>query len=214
MKNQFLKSTVLLMALVLIASPLTTEAQENVPQEQCVSQAACQLKGEIRKLWTDHVMWTRLYIVSTLEGLDDQEKVLARLLENQEDIGNAFKPYYGEAAGNKLTELLKDHILLAGKVVDAAKSGNNANFERYNKEWYKNADDIADFLSKANPNLPNEELKEFLEMHLELITEDVKARLAKDWDSSIIALDKGIDHILKLADTLSNGVVKQFPNKF
>lgn len=159
-------------------------------------------------------MWTRLYIVSTLEGLDDQEKVLARLLENQEDIGNAFKPYYGEAPGNKLTELLKDHILLAGKVVDAAKSGNNANFERYNKEWYKNADDIADFLSKANPNLPNEELKEFLEMHLELITEDVKARLAKDWDSSIIALDKGIDHILKLADTLSNGVVKQFPNKF
>ncbi|WP_298473627.1 glycosyltransferase [Psychrobacillus sp. FSL K6-4046] len=214
MKNQFLKSTVLLMALVLIASPLTTEAQENVPQEQCVSQAACQLKGDIRKLWTDHVMWTRLYIVSTLEGLDDQEKVLARLLENQEDIGNAFKPYYGEAPGNKLTELLKDHILLAGKVVDAAKSGNNANFERYNKEWYKNADDIADFLSKANPNLPNEELKEFLEMHLELITEDVKARLAKDWDSSIIALDKGIDHILKLADTLSNGVVKQFPNKF
>ena len=214
MKNQFLKSTVLLMALVLIASPLTTEAQENVPQEQCVSQAACQLKGDIRKLWTDHVMWTRLYIVSTLEGLDDQEKVLARLLENQEDIGNAFKPYYGEAPGNKLTELLKDHILLAGKVVDAAKSGNNANFERYNKEWYKNADDIADFLSKANPNLPNEELKEFLEMHLELITEDVKARLAKDWDSSIIALDKGMDHILKLADTLSNGVVKQFPNKF
>lgn len=214
MRNQFLKSAVWLMALVLIASPLTTEAQENVPQEQCVSQAACQLKGEIRKLWTDHVMWTRLYIVSTLESLDDQEKVLARLLENQEDIGNAFKPYYGEAAGNKLTELLKDHILLAGKVVDAAKSGNNANFERYNKEWYKNADDIADFLSKANPNLPNEELKEFLEMHLELITEDVKARLAKDWDSSIIALDKGIDHILKLADTLSNGVVKQFPNKF
>ena len=210
MKNQFLKSTVLLMALVLIASPLTTEAQENVPQEQCVSQAACQLKGDIRKLWTDHVMWTRLYIVSTLEGLDDQEKVLARLLENQEDIGNAFKPYYGEAPGNKLTELLKDHILLAGKVVDAAKSGNNANFERYNKEWYKNADDIADFLSKANPNLPNEELKEFLEMHLELITEDVKARLAKDWDSSI----KGIDHIRKLAETLSNGVVKQVPNKF
>lgn len=214
MKKQFLKSAILLMALVLISSPLTTEAQGNVTQEQCVSQAACQLKGDIRKLWTDHVMWTRLYIVSTLDGLDDQEKVLARLLENQEDIGNAFKPYYGEAAGNKLTDLLKDHILIAGKVVDAAKSGNKADFERYNKEWDKNADDIANFLSKANPNLPNAELKNFLEMHLELITEDVTARLAKDWDASIIALDKGIVHIIELADTLSNGVVKQFPNKF
>ncbi|WP_053073717.1 hypothetical protein [Bacillus sp. LL01] len=117
-------------------------------------------------------------------------------------------------AGNKLTELLKDHILIAGKVVDAAKSDNKANLENYNKEWYKNADDIADFLNKANPHWSKVELKESLEMHLELITEDVAARLAKDWDASIVALDKGMDHIIQLADSLKNGVVKQFPDKF
>lgn len=201
------------MSIALIVSPLTTKS-ENGSQEQCFSQEACQLKGDLRKLWTEHVMWTRLYIVSALEGLDDQENVLARLLKNQEDIGNAFKTYYGEAAGDKLTALLKDHILIAGNVVDAAKRGNKADLEKYNKEWYKNADDIAEFLSKANPNWPKEELKEMLEMHLALITEDVTARLAKDWDASTVALDKGLNHIIQLADTLSNGVVKQFPNKF
>lgn len=214
MKKWVLKSAVLFMSFALIVSPLTTGAQVTVSQEQCFSQEACQLKGDLRKLWTDHVMWTRLYIVSALEGLDEQEKVLARLLENQEDIGNAFKTYYGEAAGNKLTVLLKDHILIAGQVVDAAKSGNKANLGKYNKEWIKNADDIAEFLSKANPNWSKAELQEFLEMHLELITEDVTARLSKDWDASIVALDKGIEHIIMLADTLTNGVVKQFPNKF
>lgn len=184
------------------------------PKKKRISQAACQLKGDLRKPWTDHVMWTRLYIVSALEGLDDQENVLGRLLENQEDLGDFFKTYYGEAAGNKLTELLKDHIFIAGKVVDAAKSGNKANLEKFNKEWYKNADDIADFLSKANPNWPKAELKKLLEIHLELITEDVAARLVKDWEASVDALDKGIDHIIMLADTLSNEIVKQFPKKF
>lgn len=214
MKKQFLKLVLLFMSFAMIFSPLSAEAQGNVPQEKRISQAACQLKGDLRKLWTDHVMWTRLYIVSALEGLDDQENVLARLLENQEDIGDFFKTYYGEAAGNKLTELLKDHILIAGKVVDTAKSGNKANLEKFNKEWYKNADDIADFLSKANPNWPKAELKKLLEIHLELITEDVAARLVKDWEASVDALDKGIDHIIMLADTLSNEIVKQFPKKF
>ncbi|WP_342577503.1 glycosyltransferase [Psychrobacillus sp. FSL K6-2843] len=213
MKKHSLRLALLFMSIALIVSPLTTKA-ETGSQEQCFSQEACQLKGDLRKLWTEHVMWTRLYIVSALEGLDDQENVLARLLKNQEDIGNAFKTYYGEAAGNKLTALLKDHILIAGNVVDAAKRGNKADLEKYNKEWYKNADDIAEFLSKANPNWPKAELKEMLEMHLALITEDVTARLAKDWDASIVALDKGLNHIIQLADTLSNGVVKQFPNKF
>lgn len=214
MKQRLLKLALLSMSFALIFAPFTTEAQANVPQKQCISPATCQLKGDLRKLWTDHVMWTRLYIVSALSGLNDKEHVLARLLKNQEDIGNAIKPYYGEAAGNKLTELLKDHILIAGKVVDAAKSGNKANLEKFNKEWYKNADNIADFLSKANPNWSYADLKGLLEKHLELITEDVTARLVKDWDASNAALDKGMDHIIKLADTLSSGVVKQFPNKF
>ncbi|QED49429.1 hypothetical protein [Cytobacillus dafuensis] len=214
MKKQLLKLALCLMTFAIIFSPLSTNAQANVPQGQCISPAACKLKGDLRKLWTDHVMWTRLYIVGALAGLDDKEKVLARLLQNQEDIGNAIKSYYGEEAGNKLTELLKQHILLAGKVVDAAKSGNKANFEKFNKEWYKNADDLADFLSKANPNWSKADLKRLLEMYLALITEDVTARLVKDWDASVAALDKGIDHIIKIADTLSKGIVKQFPNKF
>ncbi|NRG47278.1 glycosyltransferase [Bacillus sp. CRN 9] len=214
MNKQLLKNVLLLMSFTLLFLPLTTEAQRNDHQERSLSEEACQLKNDVRKLWFDHVMWTRLYIVSALENLEDQEEILARLLDNQEDIGNAFKPYYGEAAGNKLTELLKDHILIAGKVVDAAKTGNKANLEKYNKEWYKNADDIADFLSKANPNWPKAELKNLLDMHLNLITEDVVARLSKDWEASVVALDKGIDHIIEFADVLSNGLIKQFPEKF
>ncbi|MDQ7863446.1 hypothetical protein RCO48_27830 [Peribacillus frigoritolerans] len=99
-------------------------------------------------------MWTSNYITSaTTAGAEDQTQVLTRLLKNQEDIGNAVKPVYGEKAGNKFTDLLKEHIVIAGKIVDAAKSRNDALVKQLNKEWYKNADDITAFLSGANPYL-------------------------------------------------------------
>ncbi|WP_019243325.1 hypothetical protein [Bacillus massilioanorexius] len=140
--------------------------------------------------------------------------VLQRLLQNQTDIGNSIKPFYGEKAGNQLTKLLKEHIVLAGQVVDAAKSGNQQALNKYNKLWYKNADDIAAFLSKANPNWSYEQLKDMLHKHLGFVTEEAVARLKKDWKANIAAFDKGENHMLMLADLLANGIIKQFPQKF
>jgi REP element-mobilizing transposase RayT len=190
------------------------KANEVVSQNQKLSESAVQLKGDLRKLWIDHTIWTRNYIVSALADLEDKDKVLERLLKNQEDIGNAIKPLYGKDAGDKLTALLKDHILIAGKIVDSAKKGDQTSVNIHNKEWYQNADDIAKFLSSANPNWKEQELKDLLYMHLALVTEDVVARIKKDWDANIIAFDKGEDHIIVMADALSDGIIKQFPDKF
>ncbi|GAB2697942.1 glycosyltransferase [Paenibacillus thermoaerophilus] len=217
MKNKLQLSILLMMSIAFSLTPIRTHATENkhtYVQSQCLSPAMAQLQGDLRRNWIDHTIWTRSYIVSALAGLDDQKDVLERLLRNQQDIGNAVKPYYGEAAGNKLAELLREHILIAGKVVDAAKSGNQADLKRYNKEWYRNADDIAKFLSAANPNWTLKELQDLLYVHLQLLTDQVNARLMKDWKADILAFDKGEDHIIKLADTLTQGIVKQFPEKF
>ncbi|SFJ47152.1 MULTISPECIES: glycosyltransferase [unclassified Bacillus (in: firmicutes)] len=215
MKKLLLKLTLLVMSCTFLLSPIKVGAEENVRiQNPCPSQSAIQLKDDLRRLWIDHTIWTRNYIISALAGLKDQDKVLARLLKNQDDIGNAIKPYYGEAAGNKLAKLLREHILLAGKVVVAAKSGNQANLKKFNKEWYKNADDIAQFLSSANPNWSNDALKDLLYTHLKFVADEAVARIKKDWDADILAFDKGEDHIIKMADTLAEGIIKQFPNKF
>jgi hypothetical protein len=203
--------------LIFSLSISTVQAKENVTvskQSQCFSRSTVELKDELRKLWFEHAVWTRNYIVSAVGDLDDQEKVLARLLINQEDIGNAIKPYYGEKAGNQLTELLKEHIVVGGKVIEAVKSGNQEDLKKYNTEWYRNADDIAQFLSSANPNWNNNVLKDLLHVHLQMVTDDVVARLKKDWDASIIAFDKGEVHLLHLADTLTEGILKQFPKQF
>ena len=215
MKKQFLKFMILFMSFAFILLPLNTEAEGKVDQQKpCMSISSVQLQNALQKLWIDHVTWTRSYIVSAISGLEDQEKVLERLLKNQDDIGNAIKPYYGEEAGNRLAELLREHILIAVKVVDAAKSGNEKNLKKSNTEWYKNADDIALFLSKANPNWSYAELREMLHIHLKLVTDQVVTRLKKDWDAEILAYDINEEHMIKFANILTSGIIKQFPNKF
>ena len=116
------------------------------------------LKQDMRKLWTDHVIWTRQYIVAAVAGTPDAEAAAGRLLRNQEDIGNAIVPFYGEAAGAKLTELLKDHILIAVDAIAAAIADDERLFRRLDRRWRENADDIAAFLAGANPNWPEHDL--------------------------------------------------------
>src|SRR3954471_19816497 len=67
------------------------------------------LHDGMRKLWEDHITWTRLAIVSFAAGDKDLPATETRLLRNQTDIGNAIKPYKGAKAGRQLTALLKEH---------------------------------------------------------------------------------------------------------
>ena len=167
----------------------------------------------MRKLWSDHVFWTRLYIVDAAAGLPSADATSKRLLKNQEDIGNAIVPYYGTAAGAKLTDLLKQHILIAVDVVAAAKAGDNAKLTDANRRWHDNAADLATFLSGANPNWPKQTLLSMLNEHLALTTQEATARLQQRWDDDIAAFDKVFMQAMMMADALSDGIAKQFPGK-
>jgi len=169
----------------------------------------------MRKLWEDHITWTRIFIISAAADSPDRAAATDRLLQNQVDIGNAIKPFYGDAAGDKLTALLKEHIVTAAEVVAAAKAGDKAKLDDANKRWYANADQIAAFLSGANSkNWPAAEMKSMMHEHLDLTTAEAVARLHGDWAADIKAYDQVHEQILHMADGLSAGIMKQFPDKF
>src|ERR1041385_1042066 len=133
-------------------SAIAGEHSEKHSKAHAEHGGAPELRTAMRKLWEDHITYTRNYIISALGDLGDKDAVAKRLLRNQEDIGNAIKPYYGDAAGDKLAGLLRDHILIATKVVDAAKSDNKQQLDEQQKKWSQNGKEIAAFLSGANPN--------------------------------------------------------------
>lgn len=197
------------------ASAVTETVQTTTTSTQTASTSAVDnTKMAMRKLWEDHIVWTRNYIISAIAGLKDIDAVTTRLLKNQDDIGDAIKPYYGDDAGNKLAKLLREHILIATKVVKAAKAGNKAALDKTQKEWSANADAIATFLSDANSNWSKTDLLSALQMHLDLTTQEASARLHKDWQDDIKAYDTNHDHMLMFSDDLVGGIAKQFPDKF
>ena len=172
------------------------------------------LRADMRKLWEDHITWTRAFIVSALADLPDKAVVTERLLKNQVDIGTAIKPFYGQAAGDKLAALLKDHILIAADIVTAAKANQTAQVEAAKTRWVANADEIAAFLSAANPKeWPAASMKSMMREHLDLTTTELTARLNKDWTADVAAYEKIHAQILHMADMLAQGIARQHASK-
>jgi len=211
-----LRGMALALALVTAGTARSAEAQYPTASKGDVAidrLNAEKLRAGMRKLWADHVIWTREYIANAIEEDGSADAAAARLMKNQEDIGNAIVPYYGKEAGAKLTGLLKDHITIATQVVGAAKAKDNAKLADADKRWKANATDIATFLSGANPNWPKAELVKMLNEHLALTTQEATARLEKNWAGDVAAFDKIFDQAMHMADALTDGIVKQFPNK-
>jgi hypothetical protein len=173
------------------------------------------LHADMRKLWEDHITWTRLTIISLEGGTPDADATVARLLRNQVDIGNAVKPFYGQAAGNELARQLRSHILIAADVIAAAKAGNEPKLAVAQARWNANADRIATFLHGANPRYwPLATLKAEMHVHLKLTTDEAVAHLQQRWGADVAAYDAVHRHILHMSDLLSDGIVSQFPQRF
>ena len=202
----------------MMANPVTTEPVATAKKIKTTvyhcPKKSYELKTAMRKLWEDHVTYTRNYIISALADLGDVGAVATRLLKNQDDIGAAIKPFYGKPGADQLAKLLRDHIIIATKVVKAAKEGNKEALNQQQAAWKANADDIANFLHASNPHWKKHAMAKMLHTHLDLTTQEVVSRLQKNWDADIAAYDKGHVHMLHFSDMLVDGLTKQFPEKF
>ena len=194
-------------------APATPEHSGHHADQSAVAKKEA-FRASMRVLWEDHIVWTRMVIVDVIAGTPDTNAALTRLLKNQTDIGNAIKPFYGEDAGNRLTALLRDHILIAGRLLTAAKTGDSAGFAAAKTDWYANGDDIARFLAAANSRWPLADLQEAMKTHLDTTLDEAVARLTGDWDADVAAYDRVHAHILHMADFLSDGIVAEFPSAF
>jgi hypothetical protein len=169
----------------------------------------------MRALWEAHGAWTHMVIVSFVGNLPDLSAEEHVLLRNQVDIGNAIKPYYGVAAGNRLTKLLKAHILGAVAVLEAAKSGNQAKLEQSEAAWSANGRQVADFLHAADPRfLSRAAARQMMAIHLQQVIQQAVDELEGHYAAGAQAFAPYIRHILAMADMISGGIIRQFPSRF
>jgi len=213
-------AAVLLCAAMLAVAPWRSagaqaETRTHMDMNGAVTAHQLAFRNSMRVLWEQHVAWTRLAIVSFNGSLPDLAATEARLLRNQADIGNAVKPFYGRAAGNQLTGLLRRHILIAVDILADVKGGHQHALNGDLKRWYANANQISAFLHKANPhNWPLPALRAMMHRHLKLTTDEAVAELSGKYPASVAAYDRVEREILGMADMLSTGIIKQFPHRF
>ncbi len=211
-KARFTLVTLGLLAAAILMAGCATPVKD---QSGAISSAQVELRQDMRKLWEDHVTWTRLVIVSTAAGLPDLDATTQRLLGNQADLGNAIKPYYGDEAGNNLTTLLHAHIVGAASLMAAAKGKDPGVLESAKTSWYANGDEIASFLSAANPKAwPVADMTAMMREHLDLTFAEAVDQLEGRYPESVAGYDKVHDSILRMADMLSAGIIGQFPDRF
>jgi hypothetical protein len=190
-----------------------SHANSNEPH--VISRSQLRFRNDMRKLWEDHITWTRLAIISLIADTPDTQATVGRLLRNQVDIGDAIKPFYGDAAGTRLTELLRQHILIAADLVNAAKAGDQAGAADAQARWLANADEIAAFLNRANPRFWKlDEMQSMMRDHLRLTADEAVARLQQNWDADIAAYDAIHVQALGMAEMLSTGIIRQFRARF
>jgi hypothetical protein len=213
-------AAVLLCAAMLAVAPWRSagaqaETRTHMDMSGAVTARQLAFRNSMRVLWEQHVAWTRLAIVSFNGSLPDLAATEARLLRNQVDIGNAVKPFYGRAAGNQLTGLLRRHILIAVDILADVKGGDQHALNGDLERWYANANQISAFLHKANPhNWPLHAMRAMMHRHLKLTTDEAVAELSGKYRASVAAYDRVEREILGMADMLSTGIIKQFPHRF
>lgn len=172
------------------------------------------LLKRMRELWEQHVVWTRLFIISTLENLADVELVTQRLLRNPADFERALVPFYGKEKAAQFRELLSQHLLIAAQLVNSAKMGDTNAVQEFNRQWYQNARDIAQFMASINPHWSQQDLENMLFEHLDLTQREAVENLNRNYAASIELFDMIERQALEMADAFTDGIARQFPNSF
>jgi hypothetical protein len=179
-----------------------------------ISKRELELNNQMRMLWEQHITWTRMTILSIAADSPDLDFVTQRLLRNPLDFAAALQPFYGSRIATKFCDLLKSHLVIAAQLVQAAKAGDNKTAAEAEKNWYANANEIAIFLGCINTYWSQNNWRIMLNEHLSLTKSEAVNILTSNYRAGITVYDEIENQALKMADTMTCGIVKQFPNRF
>lgn len=187
---------------------------QSYQDQRCISKAESDYMAMNRLLWMEHVNWTRMTITSIVFQLPDLPFVQKRLLQNATDLGNCLRPFYGDQIADHYAKLIQDHLVIAAELVTAAIKGDTETANTKEKEWYKNADDIALFLSSINPYLSKDSLQEMFYKHLELTKNEAVTMIKKDYQADVEVFDDIVAEALAMSDMIASAIVMHFFDRF
>jgi hypothetical protein len=186
----------------------------NAPSAAVPAKVAATQAAE-RDLWVGHIFWVR----EVVRGLAEKNQAAADFAEKQvvanaKQLAGAIEPFYGKAASDQLFKLLAGHYTAVKAHATATFAGDAAAAKKAIADLTGNANEIAKFLSGANPNLPEATLQSLLAAHGGHHVQQNQQFAAHDMAGEARTWDAMKSHVYTLADALIGGIAKQFPDKF
>ena len=176
----------------------------------CRTKPQTNLYNRFRMLWEQHDVWTRETISGIVFELPNLDVTITRLLRNPVDMANVFRIFYGQKVAMRIQELFTTHLTLAADLVNAAKAGDERAVARINREWFRNADEIAAFLARINPFWSLRFWEEMMHHHLKLVTKEAVFLLEEQYEKNVRIYDEIEAQTLEMADEMARGIIRQF----
>ena len=173
------------------------------------------LRVLLNSLERQHVDLASAATRAGFDGHASFDKVAAELDKNSVSLADAVGSVYGTAARDQFLTIWRSHIGFFVDYTVGAKTGDKAKMDTAVKnltEGYVPA--IADFFSKANPNLPREAVAQLVTQHVLLLKAAVDTYGAGDFAGSYSKQTEAYNQIGKIADALSGAIVKQHSELF
>lgn len=161
-----------------------------------------------------HVYWSRMALQSEIFDQPDKEFIVNRLMQNPNDFEAAFEPFYGEENAAKLADLLSNHLTIADEIVKDTMAGDTAAAADAEKRWYDNADQLATFLADINPYWTVQDWQPMLYDHLDMLKTEAEDMISQNYEDSIDVFGNIEEEALEMADLMTQGIIKQFPQYF
>jgi hypothetical protein len=166
----------------------------------------CTLKDKLRYLFTDHAVYTKMYIEAELDNLPDKNVIAKRLLQNQVDIGNSLNPIIGSSSSHEITRLLQEHILSAVGALDSLKY-DKPDLEDKIKHVFENSSQVSKALSSLNPEkLPYDDVKKMFDEHNKHVLNIATLHKQSRYEDELVEYDKYYKHMMMLSDTLNDAL--------
>jgi hypothetical protein len=184
-------------------------------KQQSRSEKAWQTAAALRDLWVGHIFWIRNVSLATFNKNDEALKAAEQqVVANAQAIAATIEPFYGGAAKESFFKLLAAHYGAVKAYLVATAGGGAPAQATATQSLTSNAEEIAVFLSKANPYLPKDTLHGLLLAHGGHHIQQIQELKERKYVVEARTWEDMKDHIYQIADATADALAKQFAKEF
>ena len=215
LESKTLFTATVLGALLGLSTPVLAHAPQAHANSVLGASKIVQTDAALRDLWLGHAFWVRAVVAETLSGNSAAAAAAeSEAVNNAKQLAASMEPYYGKPASGEVFKLLAGHYGAVKQYLLAAKADRTAEQEAALQAMLKNAEQIAVFLSSANPHLPLDALRGMLQAHGGHHVQQIHQLAAKQYAQEAQTWEAMKNHMYGIADAMTLALAKQFPAKF